>query len=170
MAENNDELDLDSQQAAGGKGKIKKIILLSLLAIILIGGSVGGTIFFLSGDSSAPAKEEPKAAKAEEPIYLELDTMTVNFGTKGPAKFLQVDMQVMAFDSEPLDAIEKHMPVIRNNILMILASQSYESVSTREGKEALRAELVADINTVLNEQAKLETGIEQVYFTSFVMQ
>ena len=61
------------------------------------------------------------------------------------------------------------MPVIRNNLIMLLSSQKQAEVSTRDGKEKLRADALAEIQKVLKEQTG-ETGAEAVYFTIFVMQ
>jgi flagellar FliL protein len=101
-----------------------------------------------------------------------MDSMVVNFSVKGPARYLQVEMQLMAHNKEALSLAEQHMPVIRNNILMILAAQSFEEVSTREGKERLRKEITGSINQVLADQGEVKEGegIQAVYFTSFVMQ
>lgn len=161
------ELDLDAKQP---KSK-KKLIFIILGAVLLIGGSIGGTLLVVGtgGGEGESAVEAPKKPAAH---YMPLDSMVVNFSEKGPAKFLQVEMQLMAHDQAPLTAAEQHMPVIRNNILMALASQKFETVSTREGKEELRTAIRQSINQVLAEQAEIkeEDGIQAVYFTSFVMQ
>ncbi len=168
MAESK-ELDLDAKERPSG-GK-KKLLLAILGAILLIGGSIGGTLLVVGGGGGA-MQEAVKAPARPVPHYLALETMVVNFGGNSPARYLQVDMEVMAHEQTPLSAIEAHMPVIRNNILMLLSSQSYDVVTTREGKEALRAAVVADINKVLAERVQVAEGqgVQAVYFTSFVMQ
>ena len=49
------------------------------------------------------------------------------------------------------------------------SSQTYDSVSTLEGKEALREEALSVIQEILEEETG-DPGVEAVYFTSFVMQ
>ena len=61
------------------------------------------------------------------------------------------------------------MPAIRNNLVLLFSSQSYERVSTLEGKEALREEALGVVQEVL-EQETGDPGVEAVYFTSLVMQ
>lgn len=159
------ELNLDAQQSSGG-GK-KKALMMILGAIVLVAASVGGTLMVVGTQPTAPA--EPPRPVAH---YLPLETLVINFGAKSPARYLQVEMQVMAFDESTLQAVQRHMPVIRNNVLMLLGAQDYATIITREGKEALRTEVIAAINQVLLEQAQIpaDGGIKAVYFTSFVMQ
>ncbi len=163
MAQAKEELDLDAQQPPSNK---KRMVLYILGALLLVGGSVGGTLLLVGGNP------QPQTEEAQRPVphYLPLESMVVNFGAGGPARYLQVEIQVMAHEEAPLKALERHMPVIRNNILMILGSQDFEVVTTREGKEQLRAGILKSVNEVLKEQAEIEEGIQAVYFTSFVMQ
>jgi len=78
-------------------------------------------------------------------------------------------VQVMTRDPEVAQAIEAHMPVIRNNLVMLFSGQKYEEVATREGKERLRQQTLAEIQKVLEERIG-KPGVEDVYFTAFVMQ
>jgi flagellar FliL protein len=177
MVDEDEDLDLDVKPKSG---KTKTIIIVVLSALLLIGVSVGTTLFFLGGDKSAPeeAAKEPTVAKAEEkdkdvpkkPIYLPLETMVVNFADPKPARYLQVDIQLMAYDPAVLQAVEENMPVVRNDILVLLGGQSYDAINSREGKEALRGQIVTAVNRILNVQAGIKGKLQAVYFTSFVMQ
>lgn len=163
MAESED-LDLDVTPASSNK---KLIIIMALVGVLLIAGSVGLTVWLVGGDKADEAETaEETVAKAQ---YLALQTMVVNFAQKGPARYLQVDIELMAHQAEALTAVEEHMPVIRNDILLKLGSQSYENVSTREGKEKLRQEILDAVNRILKVQTDKQS-IQAVYFTNFVMQ
>ena len=53
--------------------------------------------------------------------------------------------------------------------MLLLSSKTYNDLITAEGKETLRKEILAEVKKIL----KRETGkdnIENIYFTSFVMQ
>ncbi len=154
------ELDLDAQKPSS-----KKLwLLFALIALVLVAGSIGGTLYLAGGKGGEGAALAPPKA-----IYLPLETLVVNFEEKGPARYMQVDLQVMAQDGAVIKAIETHMPVIRNDLLVLLSSQRFEEITTREGKERLRTEIVAAIQRVLKEQADIE-GVQSVFFTNFVMQ
>lgn len=93
----------------------------------------------------------------------------VNFQAQDQLRFLQVKVEVMMRDPKVTPSIEKHMPVIRNNLVVLFSSQDFTTISTRVGKDRLRAQALAEIQKVLKESTG-QPGVEQVYFTSFVMQ
>jgi len=169
-----DDLELDVA-AASGKGK-KKWVLWAVLALLLIGGAVAATLLLtgnlgVSSDKPAAADKGAQAkAPAKPALYLPLSpAFVVNFEDQSDVRFLQVEVQVMAREQSVLDAVQQNMPVVRNNILLLLSGQKYEVVSTRKGKEKLRTDILNTVNKVLQDTGS-SGRIEAVYFTSFVMQ
>ena len=186
-----DELELDDKAAkSGGKGMLIVIILVSIL---LISGAVIGGLYFMGMlDSGEPEQAQAKSEETKTPAnappkpayYLDLaPAFVVNFEDQTSAAYLQIEMQVMARDKLVLDEIRNHMPVIRNNILLVMSGQKFEDVRTRAGKENLQAQLLKTIQDVVAEamrarqqaqkddKAEVMPGnVEQVYFTSFIMQ
>ena len=167
MAEKDEDLDLDAKPASNKK----MIIIMAVVGLLLIAASVGVTVMMLGGDKEEAASEE---AAAEEPVvaqtlYLALDKMTITFSQTGSAKFLQLEMQLMAHDQAVLDAVSEHMPVVKNDLLVLLSGQSADPLRTLEGKEALRGEILTAVQKIVKENADLD-GPQAVYFTSFVMQ
>lgn len=157
------EIDLDARKPSARKKRPGEHYI--LIALLALGLGVGVTAYFMS----PAAVQEQAQVQVKSAYYLPLRPMVVNFSEKGPARFMQVELELMARDQAVLNAVEAHMPAIRNDILFLLGSQTYETVSTREGKEALRAAIQQSIERVLKEYRVLGT-IENVYFTSFVMQ
>ena len=60
--------------------------------------------------------------------------------------------------------------MIRNNVLLLLSGQEPAALRTAEGKEALRTELLKEINAVVLKQTGYKQGAEEVFFTAFIMQ
>lgn len=81
---------------------------------------------------------------------------------------MQVGLEFSCSNKETQDALIKYLPVIRNEIVLILSTQKSEEMGTLYGKEKLMAELIDGVNIILS-QRKIMNGIN-VYFTSFVMQ
>ncbi|MBI1425397.1 MAG: hypothetical protein GC149_18315 [Gammaproteobacteria bacterium] len=188
-----DELELDVKATkSGGKGKI---ILLVVAIVVLTTGIIIGVLYFMGmlGGGSADKKDNKSEAKQEHVIkpafYLSLQpAFVVNFEDQTHASYLQVEMQVMARSKEVLDVVNANMPLIRNNILFILSAQKFEQVSTRAGKEALQKTILEAIQKVVSDAAHSKQdaehknkddkkdaaqhvdNVEQVYFTSFIMQ
>ncbi|MGM0592967.1 MAG: flagellar basal body-associated FliL family protein [Pseudomonadota bacterium] len=164
MAESED-LDLDTKPASNKK----TIIIMAIVGVLLIGASVGLTVWLVSDKGEGSDEDAEETVKQAH--YMPLDTLLVNFADSSRARYLQVDVQLMAHDKAVLQEVEAHMPVIRNDILVLMGGYGYEQVSSREGKEQLRQEVLATVNTILKQQAGLEgEGVQAVYFTNFVMQ
>ncbi len=168
MAKDDTELDTT---APSGSGK-KKLILIIVLVVALVGVSVGATLFLtgaLGGGKAHPGKKA-ETAQIKPTLYLPLDpTFVVNFENQSMARYLQVKLQIMARSKAALNAVQSQMPVIRNNILLLLSSQRYAQVSTSAGKDKLRQAILDSINKVLHDAGSKE-HITAVYFTGFVMQ
>jgi flagellar protein FliL len=151
------------------------ILLLIVIAVLLAGG---GTAFFMRGRATETAADDAKGEKGaakeqhKQPAqYVKLDPpFVVNFEAKGLMRFLQIAVEVMTRDPATADAIKKNEPMIRNDLLMLLGSQKYETISSREGKDQLRAEALKVVATVIESEGGDASKVEQLYFTSFVMQ
>jgi len=168
------------KEKSSGVSMTKLIIVIVVLQLVMFGGF--GAFLHFSGaigggnhDASAVAEEEHgEEESAEEeipPIYIALEpAFVVNFsGDSGSSRFMQITLQVMTRDLEVEAAVTTHMPVIRNSILLLLSSQSVEGISGVEGKEKLRTEVLENIREIM-EQRTGKPGVEEVYFTSFVIQ
>ena len=63
-------------------------------------------------------------------------------------RFLQISMEISAHDQHALDAVQKNIPLIRNNLLLLMSNRNYQSMMSREGKEKLRQEALTEVNAV----------------------
>jgi flagellar protein FliL len=115
------------------------------------------------------------AAKGEEAspgkaaIYFAIDPpLVVNFEDGSVVRFLQISMEVMAHDQVAIDAVQKNIPLIRNNLLLLMSNRNYQSMMSREGKDKLRAEALAEIRAVQKKTGSPD--IDDLLFTSFVVQ
>lgn len=125
-----------------------------------------------SGKANKGKPAGAKAAKVEQraPLYLALEpAFVVNFQDSENLRFLQVEVQVMAYEQSDLDALAASDPMVRNALVMLFGDQAYETLATREGKERLREQALAELRRILRDRAGKD-GLEAVYFTSFVMQ
>jgi flagellar FliL protein len=163
--------------AAPAKSKLVLVILCSVLAA----GAAGGAVYFMvSGKKDAQAQSDAQDAKDSKggkheskapAVYVKFDPpFVVNFENKGMMRFLQVSAEVMTRDPATADLIKEHDPKLRNDLLLLLGSQTYETISTREGKERLRSEALQTVARVIGEEGGKPEKVEQLYFTSFVMQ
>ncbi len=61
------------------------------------------------------------------------------------------------------------MPYIRNNLMMLFSAQSDESISSQDGKEALRKEALEAVREVIKKEDQTE-GVVDLYFNAFLIQ
>ncbi len=94
----------------------------------------------------------------------------MNFEAEAAVRFLQVTIGIMTRDPHTEALIKDNDPRVRNDMLMILSGQSYASVSSNEGKEALRSKSLEAVRTIVKDMGGEADKVEALYFTSFVMQ
>jgi len=159
----------DDASAAAGKSK-KWLIIGSAAVVLLAGGGAGAYFLMGQGDHAKKAQEKVKEPLAP-PLFAALDPpFVVNFEGDQLVRFLQVTVQVMTRDPATVEMLKANDPVVRNDLLLLLANQKYEVVATRAGKEQLRADALTTIRQVITAGGGKGDHVEQVYFTSFVMQ
>ena len=150
-----------------------KIIIIAVVVLLLLGGGAGAFFLLQGAEDEAVAAEGGEAVVEEEPqgdpIYLSLNpAFLVNFDHNGTIRYLQVEMQVMARDQEIIDKVQVNMPAVRNKVILLLSDQKYDDVSTVEGKDKLRQEVLTAVNEALQFSGK--NALDEVFFTSFVIQ
>ncbi|ODS22997.1 flagellar basal body-associated protein FliL [Candidatus Endobugula sertula] len=167
-------------QAGSGK---KKIIIFVVLAVVLIGVSIGGTLFAVQmmtpeletaavlNDDGKPSSSETEETNIKKPaIYLPLKPpIIVNFQARGRQRFLQAEITLMAREDDVIEAVKIHMPMIRNSLILLFGGQIYEELQTEAGRELLRQQALEELQAVM-EQEMGKPGIERLLFTNLVMQ
>jgi len=167
MAEQTAEAEAEAPESGGNK----KMIIIAAVAVLVLGGG-GAAVMLGGGDDAVAAGGEAAAVETKsEPIYIPLDpAFVVNFQDKNQkTKFLKAELNVVTYNEDVPEAVAKHMPAIRNNLILLFSRQLYEDLLPHEGKEVLRAEALAQVQTVLEPQIT-GSGVEDLFFTSFVMQ
>lgn len=167
---------------AGKKAGQKPMILIGLVALnMLVVLAVG--IMVWKGRKIEEAKPtlehvvegEEKTRLKEDTIketeigkVIPLETFVVNLaGSKG-RKVLKVNMELEVKGNKEGDGniiaeIDNRKAQIRDFIIIILSSKSYEEVSTKDGKDFLRNEIKDNINTFLS-----KGKITNVFFTEII--
>lgn len=165
MAEKEVNLD-DEEGGAPKKGGKGKLIVLLLIVVLLVAGGAAAAWFLLAageGDSEEVAEGPP------ERFYSSLEPMTVNIDAPGRIRYLRAELSLVTHDPAVAEAVERHMPAIRNDVLGMLAEQRYADLNTRAGKEALAEELRDAVREILRSRDAPD-AVEAVLFNELVMQ
>ena len=192
MAEN------EAEPKAGG-GLVKKLLIFGGGGILLLVIGLGAGYFIFGGSQPDPSEEieeiierkmqEREAAEAAadnetgpqkqskdtpeeevfETIYHEFaGTFTTNLS--GSRKMLQVGIGVSTqYDDTVMMNVEAHQLALRSIVLGVISDFTEEDVKGANGREKLAGALRDAINAKL-EALESFGGIEEVHFTSFVLQ
>lgn len=121
-------------------------------------------------DEGAVAEESAPVTDPGRAIYIPFKpAFVVNYGGPGRLKFLKADISVRLTDAKAANSVRHHMPYIRNNLVMLFSAQTDESISSQEGKEALRQEALAEVRNVIMQEDQQE-GVVDLYFNTLLIQ
>jgi flagellar FliL protein len=125
----------------------------------------------VDGEEAVVEEEEAEDEEPQAPaLYTALDPpFVVSFDEEGGARFVQLTLQAMTRSEETVEAVKLHAPAIRNSVLYKLSGYELAALNTQAGKEQLRHELLDAANEILVKN-EVEHGIEELYFTSLVVQ
>ena len=144
----------------------------------MVGAAVGGTLFFAlkKAPDVVNANGEPivgaalPLAKPLERYYFNIHPeFVINFEGRSSPKFLMQEMTAATSDEKAKNAIDDHIPELRNNLLMMLGEQNSADLLTTSGKDALREKA----QIIVEELVARHYGpgrVTDVFFTRFVMQ
>jgi flagellar protein FliL len=170
----------------------KKKALLARLIVPLMGTALAGvgfgaglfsagSVFAEHGDAKSGHGEDshadadkPQLVKREgsdkyETTYFEFpEDITSNLSE--PGRYVQVGLGIATnYDHNVIENLERHEVAVRSEVLKVLADESPAEVSTVEGKAGLQDRLTTAINAVLEKREDFG-GIDEVYFTKFIVQ
>lgn len=114
-------------------------------------------------------KHQEEKEAAEDPFigeFVPLETFFVNLAGSRGGKIARVTMEleIENKNSDITEEIERRKPQIRDIIIILLSSKTYEQISTKEGKDNLRDEIKGRLNSFLT-----KGKINSILFTEFLL-
>jgi len=175
--------------AAPKKSKMMLIVMLLLLVVAGAGGFFGWKHFKAKADTTAQTtapghdeeessdEEKPKKGKkkkkkekehGEDGATVNFEPFLVNLADKEASRYVKTSIRLLVANKESAETIAKGetlMPRMRDTILTLLSTKTAEEMTSNEGKEKLKKEILEKVNEYLPEE-----GAEDVFFTDFVVQ
>tara|TARA_B100000768_G_scaffold132327_1_gene122985 strand:+ start:811 stop:1386 length:576 start_codon:yes stop_codon:yes gene_type:complete len=178
------------------KRSVLKIVLVVLLALILLGGAVIGTLFavgFFESESAEDAiaameagengdnlediveSEQPQGKNEDsdegELAYFEIkpELLSNLFNSQ---RMIQVQIAVMVKENDDktlVEEIKEHAFPVRSSFLKILSQKREDQVSNLGFRENLGGELKKAMNDVLEKRTG-SRHVQELYFTEFIVQ
>lgn len=174
------------------KSKITLILMVLLLLVAGAGGFFGWKYFKMTNaaaaaqngekstesDESDEEEQNPKkgkkkgkkdkTAEAEEGATINFEPFLVNLSDKEASRYLKASIRIVVNKKEEAEHIAKGdvlVPKMRDTILSILSSKTAAEITTNQGKESLKKEILERINEFLPHEAARD-----LFFTDFVVQ
>lgn len=164
----------DTEETEEPKKNKSKLPLILAVVVLLLGGG-GGAAWYLGflggvpeGTEADAAPLDPTAGMADPTVpgaMLEIDPFIANLADESGARYLKTTFQIeFATDIVPPDA-EARTPQIRDLLLTLLTSKSFEEIRTPAGKQNLREDIINRVNQAIDDDT-----VRAVYFTEFIVQ
>lgn len=168
-------LDEGAEDEKKGGGMMKIIILAVAVVVLGVAGFFGWRMF-MGGDDEKAAADKAGAAKpaAEEAgppapatgALVSMEPFVINLSGGGGKRLVKLTMTLDVGDEPTKAEVEKQMPRIRDALILMLTSKSYEDIADVTGKLRLKKELLALVNRNLGGKVR----VNAVFFTEFVIQ
>ena len=180
MAEANAATTSGGETSQNTKGSFSKFNLIVMLLVVINTVVVGAIAFMVYKgkqlETQSPGvdavvrgelqtqKEEALSEKQQTKVLLGFKEFVVNLSGSRGRRVVKTTIELELPNEQSKKEVERRAAQIRDQIILILSSRTFEDVSSREGKEQLREEIKNAINPSLPEELK----ILNVYFTEFI--
>ena len=134
---------------------------IALIVVLLLAAAAGAAWCLLR-----PASGVPTPVKPVPPVFVELDTFTVNLAED---RILQTALTLQVGKAADADQLKLYLPQVKNRLLMLLSSRTADELQTTDGKERLRTDIVARLREPFDKDLDAP-AIHGVFLTSFVIQ
>ena len=151
-------------------GAIRIQAIAIVVALLLAAGaSIGGWYYYnnLRNDPAGPSESPPPTVDPEVSLgpMVDVREFIVNIISDDNSHYLRTSMTIELSNQAAYDEIIKRMPQIRDAILMLASSKTFEELYDVHGKKQLKAELLIELNETLTKGEAVA-----IYFTDFVVQ
>lgn len=159
----------DAAQSAD-KPKKSRVLMIALALLIILGGGGAAAWYFLGHNAEAARIGKTQDAEANNPpVFLPMDSFTVNLQSENGDQFLQTSFTLQVPNQAQVDLIKLYMPHVRSRLLLLLSGKKASDILTIEGKNKLAQEIMAVLKRPFSPQGP-SVNVTSVLFTSFVVQ
>ncbi len=170
------EENVNQAESSGGKSNKLLLILTAVNIAVILG--IGMMVYLgRKAEEQKPgmdqliegeaATQESEAQEADEFIgqLIPMETFLINLSGAGGSRIAKINIELEVNNGDVQVEIDKRKPQIRDRIIMVLSSKSYNEVANKDGKDSLRDEIKDTLNSFLS-----KGEIKRVYFTDFLFQ
>jgi len=167
----NDAPEEEEKKKSSPRNILQIIILVLLLSVLGLGGFIAWKLVnlkipLLTGQAQISQQTSQAEKTGHKPgILVELDNITVNLADTEESRFLRVKIKLEVENEKAQTKIDAFKTQIKDLIITLLSSKTFNDVRTSQGKFALKEELVWRINRFIGGRP-----VKNLYFSGFVAQ
>lgn len=168
----------DDAGGGGGSNKMLIIIIAAVVGLLLVIGVVVAILLMSGGDEPPPQAAGGGGGgnpalnmRSGGQTYLSIgptyafDQIIVNLASQSGRRYLKTTINAELSSNNLMVELDTKKPAIRDTMISVLSSKTFEEISTAKGKENLKNELVERINESL-----VDGKIVNLFFTDFAIQ
>jgi flagellar FliL protein len=144
------------------------IVVLSVGIMLYMGKKKQEQVATIDQVVQGEKQEQDKEAKDDPFIgeFIPMETFFVNLAGSRGGKIARVtlELEIENKKSDISEEIERRKPQIRDIIIILLSSKTFEQISSKEGKDNLRDEIKGRLNSFLT-----KGKIKSILFTEFLL-
>ncbi|BCR06626.1 hypothetical protein DESUT3_36950 [Desulfuromonas versatilis] len=165
------------EAAKKDKGGGMKMIIIIVAAVLLLAGVGAGAFFLGSSKASAAKGAQGEGAAAETAAPAEgaeagavgplvaLEDFIVNIMDGQETRYLKAAITLEMTSEDAAAEIDQRKAQVRDAVLLLIGSKTYDELRDLQGKLQLRADLIGRLNSFLT-----RGRVSKIYFTDFVVQ
>lgn len=139
---------------------------IAFLIIAVVGSSFVTYLMFRS-NAKEPAAGSHSAKEVEEmgPVF-DVGEFLLNLSATGSQpRFIRTEIVLEASDKKVVTELEKRRPQVRDYIISLIRSRTFEQLRDAAGMELLRLEMMRDISSLIS-----KGEVTNVYFVDLIIQ
>ena len=106
---------------------------------------------------------------AESVQYVPLKPAIITNYQSKKLSYIKAEITLQVTGNPTVEAIDRHLPYIRHNLVMLFSRQEEASLTSADGKAQLKEDALAAVISALDSENE-PTDIEAILFTSFIVE
>lgn len=137
---------------------VEKITMKLLHLVLFITSLIISPLLFAENDESGGGVQ-----------YVPLKPAIITNYQSKRLSYVKAEITLQVMGNATAEAIDRHLPYIRHNLVMLFSRQEESSLATAEGKSRLKEDALAAVISALDSEGE-PTDIEAILFTSFIVE
>ncbi len=153
---------------------LKKILIFGGIALVVLGGGIGGAVIFLHHGKSKTA--DVKQVVPPKPLlFAELDNVVVSIPAdvgQPATSYVQFGIQFATTDPDAVTAFTSLLPIVKADVINLVMNETQKTLQDPATRTKLAANCLAISNQVIEKNTDLKPAnpFTAAYITNLVVQ